>query len=185
MRRAPEPHQRKPVDGTIHRDGDATPQWYLLRRVGAEDLRSRRGGLVRVEEVRGAEDLGVVVVGGATDAAQAAAAGEYRAVGEEDGDAVVVSRDAHGSHDGEGVGGRVEEFGVEDGGVIAEERGVVDAPDDEHFAVREDDAVVERTGVVSASDGCYIGCSVGSTEGNDMCVGGCIGIDVTGGTAYS
>ena len=51
-----------------------------------------RGRAVRVEQVRRGEDLSVGMIGGA-GAAQPSAAGEHPAVGQQEGDAVVVPRE--------------------------------------------------------------------------------------------
>lgn len=100
---------------------------------------------VGVEQVRGAVDLAIVVVRGA-GAAEAAAGGQDRGVGQEEADGVVVSRDAQGRDGGEVAGDGVPELGLELAAVVGERDADFLAAGDEDGAVGEDDGVGEDAG---------------------------------------
>ena len=115
------------------------------------------------------------MVGGAV-AAETAATVAYRTVEEEEGNGVIVARNSHRSHFGEGAGGRIEEFGGQLGRVVRERNSVELTAGDEHGAVGQDNRIGEGASIRHGIDGFHGGNGGRGAYGDDVGIGGGVGV---------
>ena len=144
--------------------------------------RTSGAAAIRVEEVGGAVDLAVVVVGSARTAETSTSA-EDGGVGHEDGGGMVVTGDSLGRELGEGRADGIPHLGLELGCGVREGLAVDLTASDEDAAVRKDDGVGEGALVphrVDVLDRCG---SAGRVDCDDVRVGGCVYALVVDGAA--
>lgn len=157
------------------------------------NLRTRGRRAVCGEEIGRGEDLAVgmvdelVAVGRVAahfgDVAEAAAAAEDAAVGQEEADGVVVARDGLGRKRLPRLGRRVEELRVQDAGVVGEDDGAALAAGDEHGAVREHDGVGEAARVGHVGHALDRRRGVGLVDGDEVGARRGVRVGVVGGTS--
>ena len=120
-------------------------------------------------------DLHVEMIGSA-GSTEASAPVAHGAVEEEDGNRVIIAGYRYGSYLGEGIGGRIEEFGrVLGRGVWERNSGDLTA-DDQDGAVGENDRVGEGASVSHGADGLHRGSGGRRAYRDDVGVGGGVGV---------
>ena len=145
-------------DGGICADGDAATEFDRRDGRGAKsgDFGPSGKRAINIENIWRAEDLSILVIiphTRTTIFAESAPSIENPAIEEQKRDAVIIPRDGHVVHGGEGQGGGVPYFGVVDGGGVVERSRDEFSSRDEDVAVGEDDAVVEGSSVVHPGEG--------------------------------